>query len=108
MPKSMRLTQGKPYHIHLVSVTDRQSDFFHVHTVPFSGTLRCTFEVINGFRVEGGLQQGLALSPFLFINGIYRLTDGVRQVSLWTMMFVDDIVIFGESREQVEKKTQRG
>ncbi|KAI5615787.1 MICOS complex subunit MIC26 [Silurus asotus] len=36
-----------------------------------------------------------------------RLKDEVRQESLWTMMFVDDIVICGESSEQVEKSLER-
>ncbi|KAI5629399.1 hypothetical protein C0J50_2331 [Silurus asotus] len=36
-----------------------------------------------------------------------RLKDEVRQESPWTIMFVDDIVICGESREQVEKSLER-
>ena len=40
---------------------------------------------------------------------MYRLTDEVRQGSLWTMMFADDIVICSESREQVgENLARRG
>ena len=36
-----------------------------------------------------------------------RLTDDVRQESLWTMMFADDVVICSESREQVEENLER-
>ncbi|KAI5106050.1 hypothetical protein C0J45_3747 [Silurus meridionalis] len=36
-----------------------------------------------------------------------RLTDEVRQKSPWTMMFADDIVICGESSEQVKKSLER-
>ncbi|KAI5103598.1 gastrula zinc finger protein XlCGF28.1-like [Silurus meridionalis] len=36
-----------------------------------------------------------------------RLMDEVRQASPWTIMFVDDIVICGESRKQVEKILER-
>ncbi|XP_060759506.1 zinc finger BED domain-containing protein 5-like [Neoarius graeffei] len=33
-----------------------------------------------------------------------RLTDKIKQESLWTMMFTDDLVICSESREQVEER----
>ena len=36
-----------------------------------------------------------------------RLTDKVRQESLWTIMLADDIVIWSESREQVDEKLER-
>ncbi|KAK3539819.1 hypothetical protein QTP70_013333 [Hemibagrus guttatus] len=36
-----------------------------------------------------------------------QLSEEVRQVSPWTMMFADDIVICSESREQVEKNLER-
>ncbi|KAI5608993.1 methyltransferase-like protein 17, mitochondrial isoform X2 [Silurus asotus] len=48
-----------------------------------------------------------ALSPFLFAVVMDRLKDEVRQESPWTIMFVDDIVICGESSEQVEKILER-
>ena len=38
---------------------------------------------------------------------IDRLTDEVRQESLWTMMFADDIVICCESRQQLEENLER-
>ncbi|KAI5090362.1 epoxide hydrolase 1 [Silurus meridionalis] len=59
------------------------------------------------FRVKVGLHQESALSPFLFAVVMDRLTDEVRQESPWTMMFADDIVICGESREQVKKSLER-
>ena len=40
---------------------------------------------------------------FLFAMVTDRLTDEVRQESLWMVMFADDIVIYIESREQVEE-----
>lgn len=43
------------------------------------------------FRVEVGLHQGSAMSTFLFIMAMDRLTDKVRQESPWTIMFADDI-----------------
>ncbi|KAK3524760.1 hypothetical protein QTP86_002555 [Hemibagrus guttatus] len=36
-----------------------------------------------------------------------QLSEEVRQESPWTMMFADDIVICGESREQVEENLER-
>ena len=66
----------------------------------------CAIGVTEEFKVEVGLHQGSALSPFLFAVVMDRLTDEVRQESPWTMMFADDIVICSESREQVEEKLE--
>ena len=55
------------------------------------------------FKVEVGLHQGSALSPFLFAVVMDRVTNEVRQESLGTMVFADDIVICSENREQLEK-----
>ncbi|KAK3566841.1 hypothetical protein QTP86_004554 [Hemibagrus guttatus] len=59
------------------------------------------------FKLEVGLHQGLALSPFLFAMVMDQLSEEVRQESPWTMMFADDIVICRESREQVEENLER-
>ena len=40
--------------------------------------LRCTVGVTNGFQVEVGLHQGLALSPFLFVMMQMTLQSLVR------------------------------
>ena len=69
--------------------------------------VRCAVGVTEEFKVEVGLHQGSALSPFLFAMVMDRLTDEVRQESPWTMMFADDIVICSESREQVEVELER-
>ena len=52
------------------------------------------------------VHQGSALSLFLFVMVMDRLTDEVRQDFQWTMMFADDIVIHSESRRQVEEKLE--
>ncbi|XP_013866635.1 uncharacterized protein LOC106519479 [Austrofundulus limnaeus] len=69
--------------------------------------VRYTVGVTEEFMVEVRLHQGSALSPFLFTVLMDRLTDEVRQESPWTMMFADDIVICGQSREQVEENLER-
>ncbi|KAK3522273.1 hypothetical protein QTP86_000681 [Hemibagrus guttatus] len=69
--------------------------------------VRCAVGQTEEFKVEVGLHQGSALSPFLFAIVMDQLSEEVRQESPWTMMFADDIVICSESREQV-RKTWRG
>ncbi|KAK3538646.1 hypothetical protein QTP86_010341 [Hemibagrus guttatus] len=69
--------------------------------------VRCAVGQIEEFKVEVGLHQGSALSPFLFAIVMDQLSEEVRQESPWTMMFADDIVICSESREQVEENLER-
>ncbi|KAK3528614.1 hypothetical protein QTP70_005345 [Hemibagrus guttatus] len=69
--------------------------------------MRCAVGQTEEFKVEVGLHQGSALSPFLFAIVMDQLSEEVRQESPWTMMFADDIVICSESREQVEENLER-
>ncbi|KAK3509791.1 hypothetical protein QTP70_011160 [Hemibagrus guttatus] len=69
--------------------------------------VRCAVGQTEEFKVEVGLNQGSALSPFLFAIVMDQLSEEVRQESPWTMMFADDIVICSESREQVEENLER-
>ncbi|KAK3542777.1 hypothetical protein QTP70_002976 [Hemibagrus guttatus] len=69
--------------------------------------VRCAVGQTEEFKVEVGLHQGSALSPFLFAIVMDLLSEEVRQESPWTMMFADDIVICSESREQVEENLER-
>ncbi|KAI5620947.1 protein lifeguard 3 [Silurus asotus] len=73
---------------------------------PDSQTVKCAVGTTDWFKVEDGLHQGSVLSPFLFAVVMDRLVDEVRQESPWTMMSAYDIVICGESREQVEKSLE--
>ncbi len=59
------------------------------------------------FEVKVGLHQGSALSPFLFAVIMDRLTDTLREQSPWTMLFADDIVLCGNTLEEVQRKTER-
>ncbi|KAK3512437.1 hypothetical protein QTP70_009855 [Hemibagrus guttatus] len=69
--------------------------------------VRCAVGQTEEFKVEVGLHQGSALSPFLFAIVMDQLSEEVRQESPWTMMFADDTVICSESREQVEENLER-
>ncbi|KAK3572907.1 hypothetical protein QTP86_010579 [Hemibagrus guttatus] len=69
--------------------------------------VRCAVCQTEEFKVEVGLHQGSALSPFLFAIVMDQLSEEVRQESPWTMMFADDIVICSESREQLEENLER-
>ncbi|KAK3554542.1 hypothetical protein QTP70_025394 [Hemibagrus guttatus] len=69
--------------------------------------VRCAVGQTEEFKVEVGLHQGSALSPFLFAIVMDQLSEEVRQESPWTMMFEDDIVICSDSREQVEENLER-
>lgn len=60
---------------------------------------RSIVEVTEEFEV--GLHQASGLSSFLFAVIMDRLIDEVREESLWTFMFADDILICSYSREQV-------
>ncbi|KAK3528423.1 hypothetical protein QTP86_034243 [Hemibagrus guttatus] len=69
--------------------------------------VRCAVGQTEEFKVEVGLHQGSALSPFLFAIVMDQLSEEIKQESPWTMMFSDDIVICSESREQVEENLER-
>ncbi|MCJ8743426.1 hypothetical protein PDJAM_G00093880 [Pangasius djambal] len=69
--------------------------------------VRCAVGQTEEFKVEVGLHQGSALSPFLFAMVMDQLSEEVRQESPYTMMFADDTVICSESREQVEENLER-
>ncbi|KAI5614034.1 gastrula zinc finger protein XlCGF28.1-like [Silurus asotus] len=55
--------------------------------------VKCEVGTTDWFKVKVGLHQGSAMSLFLFAGVMDRLTDEVRQVSPWTMMFADNIVV---------------
>lgn len=56
--------------------------------------------------MEVGEHRGSALSSFLFVMVIESLRNEARQKSLWTMMFVEGIVISSEGRERDGKSRE--
>ena len=53
--------------------------------------VRCSVGTTESFKVKVGLHQGSALSPFLFLVIMNRITDEIRREPPWTMLFVDVI-----------------
>ena len=78
-------------YVHLVQDTYEESE-----TV-----VRCTIGTTESFKVK--VEQGSALSPFLFAVIMNRLTDEVRRQPSRRMLFADDIVICEKTREEVER-----
>ena len=66
--------------------------------------VRCVVGTTESFKVKVGLHQRSALSPFLFVVIMDRLTDEVTREPPWTMLFADDIVICKETREEEEMR----
>ena len=60
----------------------------------------------ESFKVKVRLYQGSALSLFLFVVIMDRLTDEEKRELPWTMLFVDNIVICKETREEVERRLE--
>ena len=68
--------------------------------------VKCAVETTGSFKVKVGLHQGSALSLFLFTVIMDRLTDEVRREPPWTMLFADNIVIYEETRKEVEQRLE--
>ena len=68
--------------------------------------VRCAVGTTESFKVEVGLHQRSALNPFLFAVIMDRLMDEVWREPPWTMLFADDIVIFQETRKEVERRLE--
>ena len=60
------------------------------------------------FEVKLGLHQKSALSPLLFIIIMDVLAEEARTKPPWAMLFADDLVLLGETVEEVEEELDRG
>lgn len=58
------------------------------------------------FPITIGVHQGSTLSPFLFAIVMDELTRSIQDDIPWCMMFADDIVLIGETKESVESKLE--
>ena len=59
------------------------------------------------FRIDVGLHQGSALSPFLFIIIMDVLASELGSKPPKSMLFADDLVLCETSREKVEQELER-
>ena len=64
-------------------------------------------EPSSSFSVKVGIHQGSALSPLLFIMVMDVLTEDVRDGSLMELLYADDLVLCGESLNDVMDKYKR-
>ena len=64
-------------------------------------------ELSSSFSVKVGVHQGFALSPILFIIIMDVLTENVRDGSLMELLYAEDLVLCGESLNEVMDKYGR-
>ena len=64
--------------------------------------VKCVAGTSEPFKVEVGLHQGSALSPFMFAIIMDTLTDDIRKEAPWNMMFADDVVLCCEETAGLE------
>ena len=60
----------------------------------------------ESIKIEVGLHQGSALSPFLFILILDIVTEEIREETPWAMLFADDLVLCDQSKENMEERLE--
>ena len=68
--------------------------------------VKCTAGLTDNFQVTVGLHQGSALRPLLFAIVMDCLTREIQRDAPWDMLFADDVVLCGESREDLETRLE--
>ena len=66
-------------------------------------TVRSAAGLTKKFKVSVGLNQGSALSPFLFAIIIDMLTEDIRKDAPWDMLLADDIVLSIQNHRELKK-----
>ena len=69
-------------------------------------TVRSSVGETDSLEVKVGLHQGSTLSPFLFNVVMEVMTENVREIAPWSMMYADDVVLCAESKEGLEQKLE--
>jgi len=62
--------------------------------------------VTEDFPVTIGLHQGSSLSPYLFTLVLDVLTEHIQELAPRCMFFADDVVLLGESREELNGRLE--
>ena len=65
-------------------------------------TMRSAVGLTEEFKVDVGLHQGSALSPFLFAIIMDKLTEDIKKDASWGMLFADDIVLSRQNHRELE------
>ncbi|KAL5153826.1 LINE-1 retrotransposable element ORF2 protein [Glycine soja] len=60
----------------------------------------------DDFPIAIGLHQGSTLSPYLFTLILDVLTELIQEIAPRCMLFADDIVLLGESREELNERLE--
>ncbi|RZB49939.1 Protein YLS3 [Glycine soja] len=60
----------------------------------------------DDFPITIGLHQGSTLSPYLFTLILDVLTEQIQEIVPRCMLFADDIVLLGESREELNERLE--
>ena len=69
--------------------------------------VQCAVGKTSPFKVEVGVHQGSALSPFVFATVMDYLIEEVRREAPWNMLFADDVILISEIREGAEEELGR-
>ena len=57
-----------------------------------------------GFEVKGGMHQGSALSPLLFVIVMESISREFRVALPWELLHTDDLVVIAETEEDLIKR----
>ncbi|KAL5130219.1 THO complex subunit 4A [Glycine soja] len=60
----------------------------------------------DDFPITIGLHQGSTISPYLFTLILDVLTEQIQEIAPRCMLFADDIVLLGESREELNERLE--
>ena len=72
-----------------------------------STTVNTTVGTKEAVKIEVGLHQGSALSPFLFIMIMDTITEDIEEEPPWAMLFADDLVICDKESQGAEERLEQ-